>query len=198
MRTYVALLRAVNLGGDSRLRMADLVRLVERAGFSEVRTALQTGNAVFRGLEEGRREIERRLEERLADSLGLRTDVFVRTAEEWAALVRGNPFRAEAREDPAHLTLWALKDGPALEAGDRLRARITGRERFEIVGRSLYLVYPDGIGRSPVTAAVVERALGTRGTARNWNTVNLLARLSSSGPLPSPGRSGDAGVGTSE
>ena len=188
MRTCLALLRAVNLGGASRLRMGDLVRVVERAGFSEVGALLQTGNLVFRGPEEAPREIEQRLEQRLADSLGLRTDVFVRTAEEWVALVRGNPFRSEAREDPAHLTLWALKDAPAPEAGDRLRGRITDRERFEIVGRSVDLVYPDGIGRSPITAAVVQRALGTRGTARNWNTVTRPARRSSSAPAHPPRR----------
>lgn len=181
---YLALLRAINLGGVSRLRMADLVRVVEGVGFVQVRTVLQTGNAVFRGRKEDPGTIERRLEQALAVSLGIRTDIFVRTAEEWAILLRGNPFPAEAREDPAHLTLWTLKDAPAPGAGDRLRARIRGRERFKIAGRNAYLVYPDGIGRSPVTATVVEQAFGTRGTARNWNTVTRLWVLASSQPPP--------------
>lgn len=135
--------------------------------------------------------LERSIEEGVAEALGLRTDVFVRSAEEWAALVERNPFPAEARANPAHLTLWVLKDPPSVGAEARLRARIVGPERFRTDGRPVYLVYPDGIRRSRVTAAVVERALETRVTARNWNTVTRLEELSKSVGRAPPGSGGD-------
>ncbi len=179
MVTYLALLRAINLGGSTRLLMTDLRRVVERVGFTDVCTVGQSGNVVFRGAGNATRQIERRIEGALSAAPGIHTEVFVRSADEWKALVDGNPFRAEARADPAHLTLWLLKDAAPADAATQLRARVVGRERFRMAGRSAYIVYPDGIGTSRITAAVVERALVTRTTARNWNTVIRLADLSS-------------------
>lgn len=95
----------------------------------------------------------------------------MRTAAEWRELVAANPFPAEARDDPGHLLAMVLKDAPPVAALAALRGAIVGRERVELAGRTAYLVYPDGVGRSRLTAALVEKKLGTRGTARNWNTV---------------------------
>ncbi len=179
MTRYLALLRAVNVGGSSRIGMDELRRLIEPLGFADVRTLGQSGNVVFRGPPEAPIAVERRLETRLARSVGLSTLVFVRTSEEWNAIVQRNPFPEEASHDPAHLTCWLLKEAPAASKWNGLRAGIRGREKVAGSGREAYLVYPDGIGRSPVTSALVERTLGTRGTARNWNTMQRLEGLSS-------------------
>ena len=70
-----------------------------------------------------------------------------------------------------------LKTAPAAGALERLRAAIKGPEGVELIGRNAYLVYPDGIGRSKLTIGVIEKALGVRGTGRNWNTVVKLAEM---------------------
>ena len=95
----------------------------------------------------------------------------------WEAIVRGNPFRREAEDDPAHLVATVLADAPVAEAWGSLRAAIVGRERLAAGERHAYIVYPDGIGRSKLTAQLIERHLGVRGTSRNWNTVCALQRL---------------------
>jgi uncharacterized protein (DUF1697 family) len=173
----IALLRAVNVAGQRAVAMADLRAALEKEGFQDVGTLLQSGNVVFRVDGRGGPELERRLEQTLEKSLGVRTEIFVRTAPEWAALVRNNPFREEAERDPGHLIAMVLRSSPAPESVGVLRSAIRGRERVELRGREAYFVYPDGVGTSRLTIKVIEGKLGTRGTARNWNTVRKLATL---------------------
>ena len=107
----------------------------------------------------------------------MQADCFVRTAVEWAALLAENPFADEARRDPGRLVVMCLKAVPPAEAVKRLHAAIRGSEVLRAADRQLYIVYPDGIGRSRLTGVLIERTLGTRGTARNWNTVLKLAAM---------------------
>jgi uncharacterized protein (DUF1697 family) len=109
--------------------------------------------------------------------LGVTTDYFVRTAKEWRAIIDENPFSREAKSDPGHLLMMCLRDAPSPTQVKALQAAIKGRETVKAKGRQAYVYYPDGVGRSKLTIKVIERALGTRGTARNWNTVLKLGEL---------------------
>lgn len=175
--SYVALLRAVNLGSYNRVSMADLRGLLERLGFDQPRSLLQSGNLVFRAAGRKADGLERLLEEETRRQLGLGTEYFVRSGRELRGVIEANPFPGEAESDPSHLLVVFFKQrlDPARVAA--LQAAIKGRERVQARGREAYLVYPDGIGRSRVTPAVLEKALGGRGTGRNWNTILKLAEL---------------------
>jgi uncharacterized protein (DUF1697 family) len=156
--------------------MADFRTLLADLGLRDPQTLILSGNAVFgSGAQPGR--LERQIERAMAEELGVKTDVFVRTAADWKALIAGNPFAAEARRDPGHLLALVLKDEPAQSAAAALADAIPGRERAAVIGRQAYLVYPDGVGRSRLGMALIERTLGTRGTGRNWNTVLKLGTL---------------------
>jgi uncharacterized protein (DUF1697 family) len=155
--------------------MPDLRELLTGLGFRDVTTLLQSGNVVFRGDARTTAELERTIERAAARQLRLATGVLVRSGEEWNAIVEGNPFPREALADPSHLLAVVLKDAPSRAGVRALQDAITGREVFTVRGRCAYIVYPDGIGRSRLTSAIVERTLGTRGTGRNWNTVLKLA-----------------------
>ncbi len=173
---FVALLRAVNVGGRRSVAMRALRDAASSAGFSDVRTVLQSGNLVFDAAGPSA-AIEQALEGAIPSHVGLEVDCFVRSDREWEALVRGNPFPAEARTDPGRLVVMCVKAAPDANAVRTLSAAITGPERLRAIGRQLYIVYPDGIGRSRLTGALIERVLGTRGTARNWNTVLKVAAM---------------------
>ena len=177
MTTYVGLLRAVNLAGRNTVGMADLRRLLEKLAMRDVSTVLQSGNVVFRAEAQPAATLERTIEETAKKRLGLATDFFVRTAAEWQSITAANPFRAEAKRDPSHLVLVVLRDAPDRTAVTALQRAITGREVVRVAGRQAYVVYPDGIGRSRLTNALLESKLGTRGTGRNWNTVLKLGAL---------------------
>jgi uncharacterized protein (DUF1697 family) len=181
MSTCVALVRGINVGGRNRVAMTDLRRLGERLAFQDVRTLLQSGNLVFHSDAQDTAAIERRLEQEAVKHLGLKTAAFfVRTAEEWAALVKRNPFRDEAERDPSHLLAVLRKEAAKPASIAALRAAIEAMkapERFEVRGRDAYIFYPAGIGRAKLTPALVEKHLAGPGTARNWNTVLKLLEL---------------------
>ena len=174
MTTWVALLRAVNLGQHGKLQMTDLRTVLNGLGFEDVQTIVQTGNAIFQAPGEAE-DIEARIEAALARELALKTPVMVRTAAQWAAVIAANPYPQMARDDPAHLVVMALKATPDAERLAELRAAIKGAETAELNGAEAYLTYPDGIGDSKLTSAMIERKLGVTGTARNWNTALKIA-----------------------
>ena len=162
MTTYIALLRGINVGGHQKVTMADLRDMATRLGLATVQTLLQSGNLVFRADARPAAHLEHLLEAEAIKRLALQSDFMVRTAEEWKKIVARNPFREQAVRDPSHLVVMFFKDAPKIVHAD---------------GRQAYITYPDGIGDSRLTNVLIERKLGVRGTARNWNTVLKLETL---------------------
>ncbi|HEV7178903.1 MAG TPA: DUF1697 domain-containing protein [Candidatus Baltobacteraceae bacterium] len=173
----IALLRAVNVSGKNRVSMADLKELLGDLGFEGAQTLLQSGNVVFKGDGRPAPELERFFESHTKTRLGVETDYFVRTAREWKSIVERNPFVREAKHDPHHMVVLFLKKAPAAREVAALQAAIKGPEVLETVGKQAYIVYPEDIGHSKLTAGLIETKLGTRGTGRNWNTVLKLLAL---------------------
>ncbi len=177
MPPYRSFFRAVKRAGHKPVAMKDLGDLLGQLGFRDPRSLLQSGNLVFGGPTRATAALERLLEAEAAKRLALQTDFFVRNPEEWKAVVAQNPFREEAKSDPGHLLVFLLKAEPDAKAVKRLQAAIKGREVVRAKGRQAYIVYPDGVGRSRLTSAIIEKTLGTRSTGRNWNTVMKLGAL---------------------
>lgn len=173
---YVALLRAINLAGKNKVGMADLRELCDGLGFEETRTLLQSGNLVLRA-GAGAGALERLLHEETKKKLGVETDFFVRTTKEWEQVLANNPYPNHAKRDPGHLLVVFLKNSPDKRQAAALDEAIVGRETARVDGRHAYIYYPDGVGTSKLTNAKIEKSLGTRGTARNWNTVTKLASM---------------------
>ena len=179
MTTYIGLLRGINLAGNQMVAMADLRDMVTRLGFSDVKTLLQSGNVVFRGAAKAPAKLEAQLEAALEKRLGFHVEFHVRTADEWNAVIAGNPFRTEAQKDPGHLLVTCFKaplDQANVKALQAAIAAMSAPEVLKADGRHLYMVYPEGVGNSKVNR-IIDRTLGARGTARNWNTVQKLAAL---------------------
>ncbi len=170
-RKRIALLRAVNVGGTGKVKMADLRAMTEKLGFTEAETLLQSGNLVFGGAKDSDARLEALFEKELEQRLGVRSDFMIRTPAEWDAIVAANPFSKEVAADPRFVHVMALKAAPDTSALAALQGAIVGNEKVALNGRELYIHYADGAGRSKLTNVVIEKKLGTRGTARNWNTV---------------------------
>jgi uncharacterized protein (DUF1697 family) len=174
---HVALLRAVNVGAR-KLAMSDARAICEDLGFCGVASLRQSGNLIFdSGRLRGSR-LEAALEEETVSRLGLRTQFIVRTASEWSAAVQDNPLQKAAKEDPARTVIVAFKDPMRPSGLQSLRRSIRGPEVVASSGRHLYAYYPDGQGRSKLSLSLIEKHVGTQGTARNWNTaVKILTLL---------------------
>jgi uncharacterized protein (DUF1697 family) len=177
MTIQIALLRGVNVGGHNAVAMSDLRELLTELGFVDARAILQSGNLIFRCEARTGVDLESLLETEAEKRLGLRADFLIRSAGEWREVVARNPFRKEAERDPGHLVVMFLKSAASEKDVKAVHAAIAGSEMIRGDGGHLYIVYPDGIGRSRLTNALLEKKLGIRGTARNWNTVLKIAAL---------------------
>lgn len=176
MSTYIALLRAVNLGSYGRLAMADLRALVTAAGHCDVATYLQSGNVVFKSEHDDPEALAADLRKRLADELGVDTPVMVVTGTEITGIAAYHPFQ-DRQSDHAKLHVAFLATEPDADRAARLSVPEGSPEELQLTGRQLYLHYPAGAGRSKITAAYLEKRLGVAITARNWKTVTALADL---------------------
>jgi len=177
MSACFAFFRAINVGGRPA-PMAEVRALFEGLGFSGVKTLLQSGNVAFdAGAGADPAGLEARIEAAFEARFGFASDTMVRRAADWPAMMAANPYPEAARADPSHLLVVFLKAAPSRAAAEGFLADWPGPETGAVRGREAFLAYPEGIGRSKLTAAAIERRLGVRGTGRNWNTVVKLAAL---------------------
>jgi uncharacterized protein (DUF1697 family) len=167
---YAAFLRAVNVAGNA-LSMAALKAMIADLGFQDVRTLLQSGNAIFEAPKRADARLETLLARETEQRLGVRTEYFIRDAGELQQIVEANPFEREAIEQPSRLAVVILRDTPGAAAVERLQKSIRGPELVAPGTRHVYITYPAGQADTKLTNAVIERALETWGTARNWNTI---------------------------
>lgn len=157
--------------------MAELRDMLTGLGLAGVRTLLQSGNAIFESGAKSASDLERKLERETEKRFGHQVDYLIRTAAEWTEALAANPFSAEAALHPARVVAMFLKAAPDEDRVAALRAAIAGPEIVRAHGRVLYAYYPIDIGNSKVTMNLIERKLGTRGSARNWNTVVKIAAV---------------------
>jgi uncharacterized protein (DUF1697 family) len=164
MKTYVAFLRAVNVGGTGKLPMAELRAMAEALGFTNVRTYIASGNLVFAStLSEAK--VKAALEDRLEAYAGKPVGVVVRTGAELAAVLRANPFPAA----PPDRTVAIFLDAPP-PADTLMQVSSVGTEEIAQGKREIYVHYPDGMARSKLRIPAAKA-----GTARNMNTIATLA-----------------------
>ncbi len=165
----VLLLRGINVGGSGRLAMAALRATLEKAGAREVRTLIQSGNAVFGHPEPDADRLRRAISDAVAAEHGFRPEAVVLTPEALAATLEADPF---PDAEPKRVHLW-LSAAPPTPQAARLDALASPSERWAEAGGALWLSAPDGIGRSKL-AAGMERALGVPATARNLDVLRRL------------------------
>jgi uncharacterized protein (DUF1697 family) len=174
---FVALLRGVNVGRGKRIAMTDLRELLIGRGYGEVKTYLQSGNAVFNSEPDAdAAELATTIEQALARQLGLDTTVIVRNAAELTAVVAANPLR-EIASDPARYLVGFLAADPEPDGLRALEALDVAPDVVRALGRELYLWCPAGVLASPFSKIAWQKQLGVAVTTRNWNTVTQLAAL---------------------
>lgn len=175
MTTFVAFLRGINVAGHGRLPMKDLVAAIERVGGRDVRTYIQSGNAVFESSRSDRARLSGQLATEIDDSHGFKPQVLILGREDIVHAIERNPF-PDAESEPKSLHLGFLASVPRHPNLEKLEAIRIPSERFQLLGAVFYLHAPDGVGRSRLAAAS-ERLLGVAMTARNWNTVCKMREL---------------------
>jgi uncharacterized protein (DUF1697 family) len=181
MPRYLALLRGINVGGRSKVAMADLRDVATSLGHAQVATYIQSGNLLFATAATDAASLADALEAEIAGRLGVRPAVVVLSAPDLAQVITDNPFPDAPNPRYLHAVFYRGVIDPggiARVAAEVQRARDSGSsDDAVVVGHALYLHTPDGFGRSDLAAQLTRSSVRPAGTARNWATVTKLMAI---------------------
>jgi uncharacterized protein (DUF1697 family) len=175
MARQIVLLRGINLGSRNRISMPELRDALEGAGLDDVRTYLQSGNAVVSSPTAADR-VRRTVEKLIAEEFGLEIAVVVRTRAQLASVVRRNPL-GDVATDPKRYQVSFLAKKLAPATVRKLEAAAVESEALVVSGSEIFAWHPEGVARSKLWAMLAGNGLGVTATARNWTTVTKLLEL---------------------
>ena len=178
MFTYVALFRGVNLGRKNKITMKNLKKILEMHGCTNVRTYIQSGNVLFQDPHFEVVKFIRNIGKTIEENHGFQPEIIVKDVKEIREAIQSNPF-PKAKDTPQCLHLYFLAHSPKQVNLEKLNQIKSASESFQLIGNFFYLYTPDGFGCSKL-ANRVERLLGVKATARNWNTVIKLFEIANS------------------
>jgi uncharacterized protein (DUF1697 family) len=175
MAAYICFLRGVNVGGKGKVPMAELKTVLEdELGFADVKTVLQSGNVVFTA--KGKPSVKK-IEAAIEKAFKYQSDVHLLTPAELRKIVEANPYKKEAKAKPSQTLAMIVSQPPEKTAKEKLTALASGDEKFTVTPNAVYIFYDEGMARSKLGGSSLDRALGVRGTGRNWNTLTKLLEL---------------------
>lgn len=175
MPTFVALLRSINAGGFNTLTSKDFVTLLENLELTNIKTYIQTGNAIFQTTAKDAKQLPTKIQTAIKEHHGFAPEAIVLSLSELESAIAQNPY-PKADDDPKSLHLIFLKSKPKNPDLDTLGKIKKESEAFKLSEKVFYFYAPEGVGRSKA-AAKIEKCLGVSGTARNWRTVNKLLEM---------------------
>jgi len=177
MERYATILRGINVSGQKKIRMADLSKLYESLGFTNVRTYIQSGNVVFESVPGKPDKLAHDIEQAIRKEYGFDVPVLVRARAEIRASIRANPFLKAAGIDITKLHLTFLEHAPEKSVVRTFDPGPLGQDRYSIKDTNVFLYCPGGYGKTRLSNTFLEKRLGVRATTRNWKTVNVLNDL---------------------
>lgn len=175
MKTYIALFRGINVGGRHIVPMKELVALLEDLGCRNVKTYIQSGNAVFESKASNTSQLSRKISAEIKKRRGFEPHVLLLSLDEMEKAITNNPF-PDGEKDPKTLHVGFLTSTPKTPDLKSLESLKANREQFKLMDNIFYLYAPEGIGRSKL-AASTEKLLGVPLTDRNWGTVRKIMDL---------------------
>ncbi len=175
MPVFISLLRGINVGGNKKIKMADLKDLYASLGFTKVKTLLQSGNVVFESETRDSDQLAQQIETAIEGHFGFQVRIIMRTAAELKSIIERNPFSEKALAEPSKLLVMFLLEQLDASKLEAVMESYEGPEQLHLKGRELHIFYPEGMGRSKL-----DRTLGKVkmvNTGRNWNTVTKLLAI---------------------
>jgi uncharacterized protein (DUF1697 family) len=184
MHTLVSMIRGINVGGNRLLKMDRLRALHEELGYRNVRTYLQSGNAVFEASKPGPNIHGVALELRIRDACGFKVAVAAKTSAQLTAVLKANPLLGRTSVDPKFLHATFLIRHAGHASLDGVDIPLAKGEAAVLLDDVVYLYCPLGYGNSKINNAFFERKLSVAATTRNWQTVTALEAMARWGPNP--------------
>jgi len=179
MKTYISILRGINVSGSKKIKMTDLKALYEKLGFQDVQTYIQSGNVIFKNKKADKLAIKNKIEFEILDQYGFAVPVMVLVIQELNDVFANNPFANKRMEDISKLHVTFLEKTPKNELLSNILNIQKSSDEFIIKEKAIYLFCPNGYGRTKLTNTFFEKKLKTTATTRNWKTLCKLVELSS-------------------
>jgi uncharacterized protein (DUF1697 family) len=177
MPVLISMLRAVNVGGHGKIKMDALRVLYASLKFESPQTYLQSGNVIFKTSEHDLDAIARRLHSAIEKKFQCKTDIMLRTAADFRAIIKKNPFAKRAEVEPGKLVVFFLAADPGNDARKAVLDQKFAPEVIHAIGRELYIYFPNGQGQSKLPLPRIYKLLGAPGTGRNWNSVTNILEI---------------------
>lgn len=178
MRTYIALLRGINVSGQKIIKMEVLRHVLGELDFSNISTYIQSGNIIFKSSETSQNKLETQIAAKIKEHFNFDVPVVIVTPDDLNQVVRQNPYSDRELADPAQPYVAFLSEEPKAENVAVLKAFDLGKDEFKIIGKSIYLLYANSAGNTKLTNAAIENKLKVKATSRNWKTIHKLIELS--------------------
>lgn len=176
MKTYIALLRGINVSGQKIIKMELLRKALAELNFTNISTYIQSGNILFQSAVSDQQKLEKQIHDVIGKHFGFDVSVIVVTPEDLKSVIVKNPYAEEDIAEPQPYVAF-LSDIPTHENVAVLSAMDFQNDRFQTVGKTMYLHYAEGAGTTKLSNAVIEKKLKLTSTARNWKTVKKLIEL---------------------
>jgi uncharacterized protein (DUF1697 family) len=176
MPVLISMLRGVNVGGHNKIKMDALRALYSNLKFEDPRTYVQSGNVIFRTKQKNSPALVKKIQNAIEEKFGFRPEVILRTADELRGAIAAHPFAGRNLE-PGKILVTFLAGDPGHGAQGALLALKEYPEEMHLLGRELYIYFPDGAGKSKLPWSKVDKLLQSAGTARNWNSVTKMLAM---------------------
>ena len=179
MQKYICLLRGINVGGNRKMKMAELRSHLSDLGLEEVKTYIQSGNISFHASEKDYRKLEAQITKMIGEKYGYDVPVMVRQMEELQQIFENCPYLKE-EEDLRMIHVAFLSEAPTKAAFAELDLDQYAPDKAQLFKRAIYIYYPKGSYGSKLSSNLLEKKLGVKVTARNWKTmIKLMSMLES-------------------
>jgi uncharacterized protein (DUF1697 family) len=185
VKTYVSLLRGINVSAQKRIKMEELRSLYAALGFRNVQTYIQSGNVVFQSQNPDAVELSRNIEASIEGHFGYSVSVVMRRRSDLHRILDHNPFLRDRDEDITKLCVVFLAASPDPSALNEISTVKDPYDEFQVMGREIYLFCPHGFARTKLSNNFFERKLKVSATTRNWKTVNKLYEMTDTDHLTS-------------
>ncbi|KPK12231.1 MAG: hypothetical protein AMJ68_02630 [Acidithiobacillales bacterium SG8_45] len=177
LKTYITLLRGINVSGQKKIRMAELKALYESVGHQDVKTYIQSGNVLLRSRAAKESSISRGIEDAIRKNFGYPVTVLVRTPGDLEKIVKNNPYLENRSVDRSRLYVTFLLNSPEPGLAEAAAEIESGDDTFRVAGMEVFVYCPGGYGKTRLSNTFFEKKLKQVATTRNWNTVNKLLEL---------------------
>jgi uncharacterized protein (DUF1697 family) len=180
MKTYIALLRGINVSGQKKIKMADLRKILENQGFNKVQTYIQSGNVIFKSEVSNASDLEKKIKKGIEDAFNFDVPVLVKTLTELSQILDESPYKNPKDIESNQVYYSILKDKPEIGFKDHLDAKDYPNEEFLITENCAYLNCFKGAGKAKLNNTIIERKLKVTATTRNHRTMLKLLEMASS------------------